>query len=144
MSSRPHVEWAFFCEYAEAVGQGFSTAASRIKHTAPRLRGDIVGVAMLLVFGVTGLPNTVTPLRLTLVSPGGRQQTREVLLESGETGFAELRADVASFHVADVGELRAEFRFGNETEASHVATLAIVDGHFSILARPPTGAAQVH
>jgi hypothetical protein len=144
MTSRPRVEWAFFCEYAEVVGQSFSTAASRIKHTVPRLRSDIVGVAMLLVFGVTGLPNTVTPLRLTLVSPGGRQQTREVLLETGETGFAEIRADITPLHVADVGELRAEFRFGHDTEASHVATLAIVDGHFSVVARLPTGGAQLH
>lgn len=144
MSSLPRVEWAFFCESAEAIGQCVTTVAIRIKHTVPRFKGDLVGIAMLLVFGVVGLPNTVTPLRLTVVSPSGRHQTRELLLDTGETGLAEIRANIAPLGVDDVGELRAEFRFGNDTEARHVATLEIVDRRFSIIPKSPLGSAQFH
>ena len=144
MSSLPRVEWAFFCESAAAIGQCVTTAPVTIKHTVPRCKSDLVGIAMLLVFGMVGVPNTVAPLRLTVVSPSGRHLTREVLVDTGETGLAEVRADIAPLQVDDVGELRAEFRFGDDTDASHVATLAIVDGRFSIMPKSPPGSAQVH
>jgi hypothetical protein len=144
MTSLPRVEWAFFCGSAEAIGQCVTTAATRIRHTVPRFRGDLVGIAMLLVFGVAGVPNTVAPLRLTVVSPGGRHLTREVLVDTGETGLAEIRANIAPLRIDDVGELRAEFRFGGDAEASHIATLEVVDNRVTVAPERPPGSSRVH
>jgi hypothetical protein len=99
---------------------------------------------MLLVFGVVGVPNTATSLRLTVVRPTGRQHTREILLETGETGLAEIRASIAPLQGDEVGELRAEFRFGGATEASYVATLEILDELAAPVAKPPPGSARLH
>jgi hypothetical protein len=145
MPGRPKfvVEWALFCDHAERDGLGFLNL-TRLKRTVPRVPGENVGIPMFLVFGVSGEPNTKATLHITIVWPNDHKVSHSIPLELRSTGYIDVNADMTPLVVNQIGELRAEFRFGNDSSPCYVAALRIVDAEFSILPGIRPNAAKTH
>jgi hypothetical protein len=143
VAAPPKVEWAVFCKRAERDGLGFLNLTN-VMRSVPMVPGKNVGVPMFLAFGVSAPPRTEATLFLTLVWPHERRIANSVILDVGESGFIDVAADMGNLPVDQLGDLRAEFRFSEGGEPSHVAILRIADKPFSVVPTGGGGASKTH
>ena len=123
---RPAVEWALFCGHAERDSRGFLTLR-RVQRSVACVPSEGFGINLFLAFGIWAAPQSQTVVRVTIERPDGTKAITSVIFQLSETGFADFAADLSPLVVSKIGEVRAEFRFGDESEPRHVAVLFVRD-----------------
>lgn len=130
--SQLKIDWALFCRHTDRVAErpddsvGFLTITKVFRHVPITPPG--AGIHTCLVFAVSGKPLTIAPVQIAIVWPRGSavHDVTPIACDLGVNGYTEHTLVLGMIAPQQLGDIRAEFRFGREFQPAHVAILRVV------------------